>query len=181
MRHSSAKPVALGGLMAALSMVIMCLGGMIPVATYVCPVLCMFLGAVVLRMCKLRIAWAWYGAVSILALLLGPDKEAAAIYLCLGYYPIVKPWFDRLPLRWVWKLLLFNCVILALYSAMIYLLGMDALAKEFAGLGLVGLCVILVLGNFTFLLLDKLLSRFGSMGRRKHGCKAMGCIYSGMR
>ena len=50
--------------MAALAVVIMNLGGLIPIATFVCPMLCMVLLKVVLRMTTARIAWAWYGAVS---------------------------------------------------------------------------------------------------------------------
>ena len=40
---------------------------------------------------------------------------------------------------------------------MIYLLGMQEVASENSELGLVGLAVLLLLGNITFLLLDKLL------------------------
>ena len=75
--------------MAALAVVIMCMGGIIPMATYVCPMLCSLLLAVVLRLTGRRIAWAWYAAVSLLSLLLGPDKEAAAVFVFLGYYPII--------------------------------------------------------------------------------------------
>ena len=59
MGHNSAKSVALGGMMAALAVVIMCMGGIIPVATYVCPMLCALLLALVLRFVGRRIAWAW--------------------------------------------------------------------------------------------------------------------------
>ena len=40
MRRNSAKEIALGGMLAALAMVIMCLGGLVPASTYVCPMLC---------------------------------------------------------------------------------------------------------------------------------------------
>ena len=40
-RRSPAFAVALGGMLAALAVVIMCLGGLIPVATFVCPMLCL--------------------------------------------------------------------------------------------------------------------------------------------
>lgn len=169
MSRGTAKPVALGGLLAAMAVVIMCLGGLIPVATYVCPVLCMLLGFLVLRLCGGRIAWAWYGAVSVLTLLLGTDKEAAAIYLFLGYYPNIKPWLDRLPLRWVWKTVYFNIVVLIVYTILIHLMGMDALAAEFSNAGSIGLIVIVLLGNFTFHLLDRLLGRLAIAGRRKNG------------
>ena len=42
-RKSSASVVALGGVLAALAVVIMSLGGLIPVATYISPMLCAIL------------------------------------------------------------------------------------------------------------------------------------------
>ena len=90
-RNSPAGNVALGGILAALAVVIMAMGPLLPVATYVCPMLCALLLQVVLKTCGSRIAWAWYGAVALLSLLLAPDKEAAVVFTFLGYYPIVKP------------------------------------------------------------------------------------------
>ena len=83
MKRNSAQKIALGGLMAALAMVIMSLGGLIPFATFVCPMLCCMITKLVLSMCGKRIAWAWYGAVAILSVLMAPDKEAAAVFVFL--------------------------------------------------------------------------------------------------
>ena len=87
--------MALGGMLAALAVVMMSLGTIIPVATYVCPMLCALLLQGVLKTCGSRVAWAWYGAVALLSVLLAPDKEAAGVFVFLGYYPIVKPALDR--------------------------------------------------------------------------------------
>ena len=89
MKNSPAAKISLGGMLAALALVIMNLVGLIPVATFVCPMLCMMILTLVVRFCGKRIGWAWYGAVSILSILLAPDKEAAAIFIFLGYYPIL--------------------------------------------------------------------------------------------
>lgn len=153
------KDVALGGIMAALAVVIMCMGGLIPIATFVCPMLCMVLLVFVFRSCGRRIAWAWYGAVSILSVLLGPDKEAAAVFLFLGYYPIIKPQLDRLRLKWLWKLLLFNGAILLMYWLLMGVFGMTQLSAEFEELGTVLTAVMLLLGNVIFFMLDHLLDR----------------------
>lgn len=158
MRKTS-KDVALGGMMAALAIVIMCLGGLIPVATFVCPMLCMLLLVVVLRTCGRRIAWAWYGAVSILCVLLSPDKEAAAVFLFLGYYPIIKPDMDRMRLKWLWKLLLFNGAVLLMYWLLMGIFGMSQISAEFEELGTVLTIIMLLLGNLIFFLLDRLLDR----------------------
>jgi hypothetical protein len=159
--------MALGGVFAALAVVIMSMGGLIPFATYVSPVLCMLMLRLVLRLCGRRIAWAWYGAVAALSLLLSADKEAAGVFVFLGYYPIVKPWLDRLPFSLLWKLLLFNAATILLYWMLMAVFGMDAIAAEFRDMGTVMLAVTLVLGNVTFLLLDLLLS--GKIKRKRRG------------
>jgi hypothetical protein len=146
-------------MMAALAMVIMNLGSLIPVATYVCPMFCMLILAFVCKMCGNRIGWAWYGAVAILALLLSADKEAAAVFAFLGYYPIIKPRLDKLRFSMLWKLLLFNSAMVLLYGLLMAVFGMAALAEEFRDMGTVLLVLTLVLGNVTFLLLDRILSR----------------------
>ncbi len=144
----------------------MCMGGLIPVATFVCPMLSMLLLTVVLKRCGSRIGWAWYGAVAILSLLMGPDKEAAAVFLFLGYYPIVKPWLDRRKGKWIWKLLLFNVAVLSMYAILIRVFGMAELVQEYEELGTALTVVLLLLGNLTFYLLDRLLgTRFGLNGR----------------
>ena len=157
MRGNAAKNMALGGVMASLAVVIMCLGGLIPVATFVCPMLCMLLITVIFRRCGSRIAWAWFGAVAILSLLMGPDKEAAAVFAALGYYPIIKPFFDGKKLKWIFKLCYFNIVILVLYWLLLHLFGLAELVKEFAEMGFWMTLATLILGNVTFVMLDRLL------------------------
>lgn len=159
MRNSGAKQIALGGIMAALAVVIMSLGGLIPSATFVCPMMCCLILQAVRTLCNDRIAWAWYGAVAILSLLMGPDKEAAAVFVFLGYYPILKPKFDRSRLHWLWKVLYFNVVILAMYWLLIHLFGMAQLAQEWQELGFAMTAVMLLLGNVTFFLLDNVLGK----------------------
>lgn len=165
--HAQAYTVALGGILAALAVVVMALGTLIPVATYVCPMLCALMLNGVLKTCGRRIAWAWYGAVAVLSLLLAPDKEAAIVFVFLGYYPIVKQRLDIRKGRWLWKLLLFNASVLAAYWLMLHVLGLAALAEEFSRMGGVMLAALLVLGNVTFFLLDRLLSMRPGRRRKK--------------
>lgn len=156
-KRTPAANMALGGILAALAVVIMSMGTLIPVATYTCPALCMVLLQLVLHTCGSRTAWAWYGAAAILGLLLAPDKEAASVFAFLGYYPIVKPRLDRRKGKWVWKGLLFNTTILVMYWLLMHLFGMEQLRLEFSELGKAMTAVLLVLGNVTFFLLDRLL------------------------
>lgn len=159
--------MALGGVMAALAVVLMCMGGLIPLATYVCPAMCMLILKLVIARCGSRVGWGWYGAVAILSLLMGPDKEAAAVFVFLGYYPVLKPKLDRMKLKWLWKGLLFNGAILVMYWLLLHLFGMEQLASEFEEMGKIMLVITLILGNVTFFLLDRLLGM--KLRRRKHG------------
>ena len=164
-RSNASKNMALGGVLAALAVVIMCLGGLIPLATYTCPMLCCLLLKFVCQSCGKRIGWSWYGAVAILSLLMGPDKEAAAVFVFFGYYPLVKPKLDGMKLGWLFKALLFNVLAMAMYFLLINLFGMAQLAAEFQEMGNVLMIVTLALANVTFFLLDKLLGR--KLGRRR--------------
>lgn len=159
--------LALGGISAGLSVVIMSLGTVIPVATYVCPMLCALVLHVYLRVCGRRAAWTWYAAVALLSALLAPDKEAAAVFVFFGYYPIVKPLLDRLRPPFLWKLVYFNAATVAMYALLIFVMGMNDLVEEFSALGTVLTLVTLVLGNVTFFLLDRLLAMLTArMGRK---------------
>ena len=160
--------MALGGVMAALAVVIMSLGGMIPASTFVCPMLAMMLLTAVKTKIGQQNAWAWYGAVAILSLLMSPDKEAAAVFAFLGYYPIIKPRLDRLKFKWLWKLLYFNAAILTMYWLLLNVFGMAELVAEFAEMGAILTALTLALGNVTFILLDRLLVP-GLKFRRFHG------------
>lgn len=156
-RKTPASLIALGGVMAALAVVVMSLGGLIPLATYVSPMICTILLQFVFLSCGRRIAWAWYGAVAILSVLLSPDKEAAGVFVALGYYPIVKPVLDGKKLRLLWKLVLFNGSITLLYFLLLRVLGLTGVSEDFEELGRWMLAVLLAMGNVCFFLLDHLL------------------------
>ena len=169
MRKTPAARISLGGMLAALAVVIMNLVGMIPVATFVCPMLSMMILTLVIRFCGRRIGWAWYGAVAILSALLGPDKEAAAIFVFLGYYPLLKSGFDRLKSGAILKLLYFNSVILLMYWLLINLFGLAQIAQEYRQLGLAMTIFTLITGNLIFFMLDKILARLAiitKLGRK---------------
>ena len=98
------------GMAAALCVALMLLGTIIPIAMFIAPAVASFLIATVCMECGITMAWTAYAAVSLLGLLFVPDKEIALIFtVLLGYYPLVKPRFDRIrprALQLVCKLLL---------------------------------------------------------------------------
>ena len=152
-----AKPVALGGLLTAAAVVIMSLGSLIPVNTYVCPVLCILLTRPVLEICSKRIGWCYYMAVSLLSLMLAPDREAALVYVCLGYYPMIRPAFQQLRPLWLKnlvKLLFFTCAGAFSWWLAMAVLGLPA---EENGLGGAFWVILVILWDLVFLLTDRLL------------------------
>lgn len=154
--------MALGGVTAALGVVVMALGGIIPFATFVCPVIAMLILSIVVQKTNWNIAVAWYGTVAILSLLLSPDKEAASMFLFLGYYPMIKPILEKSKLQWMLKVLLFNAAVLLMYFVLINIVGLQELVDEQKELGVVMTVVTLLLGNFTFFMLDRLLDKLRS-------------------
>ena len=74
-----------------------------------------------------------YGAVSLLSLLFVPDKEVALVFVfLLGYYPLVKPRFERirLPLvRVLCKLLLCNGAVLTMYGLVLLLVPAGSISQ----------------------------------------------------
>lgn len=150
--------MAFGGMMSAAAVVIMSLGSLIPVNTYVCPVLCILIARPVLERCGRRLGWCYYLASAMLSLLLAPDREAAVVYLFLGYYPMIRHWFEGIPagVRGVVKILYFTLAGAAAYGVLIAVLGGAALAEELGG-NWVLTAVLLLLWDVLFLLTDRLL------------------------
>lgn len=149
-----ARQMALGGMMAAVSVVIMSLGSLIPMNTYLCPVLCILIGRVVLDRCGKRMGWCFYMSVAILSLLLAPDREAALVYAFLGYYPVVRPWFEKLgPLKGIAKLAFFTLMGTASYGVLLLIMGAGAAMDD----GWLLTAVTVILWDVLFLLVDRLL------------------------
>ena len=161
MRRKRTAQLALAAVLCALAVTVMMLGGLIPAATFCCPMLAGFLTIPILCECGAGMALCAWAAISILSCLLGPDKEAAAIYLFLGWYPVLRPKLEKLrqPLRFLLKLLIFNCAVFAVYSLLLFGLGLESLRAEFSDMGKIMLLVTLVLGNGIFILFDFVLPR----------------------
>ena len=153
--------LAFGGVMAALSLVILLLSGVLPTAEIALPALAGFvLIPVVVELGK-KAALTVYAAVSLLALLLVPSWEPKLLYLAFfGYYPILKAVLEgRLPrwVEWVCKLAVFNIAAVAAYWVLLRFLGLPADSFTINGTDLKW--VFLLVGNGVFLLFDIGLTR----------------------
>lgn len=168
-RRQSRK-AALCGMMAALSVVILCLGGMIPLATFACPMLAML--CLIPAVCGYGTGTALllYAAVSVLSLLLGPDKEIALFYAFLGWYPGIRSRLEMIPrpARLAVKCALFTLAVTAMYALVLYLFRLEAVVDEFSEYSTAMTAVLLVFGNITFLLFDRAMVRITCIYQEKH-------------
>ena len=125
-QNNSARPVALGGVLAALGLCVMCLGSVTGIATYVSPMFCALLLEAVLNIC---------GA--------------------------------RRRMKYLWKALLFNGLVALLYWLLIRIFGLADLTQEWETMSLSLMALLLILGNVSFFLLDKVLEKpfFRKLGR----------------
>ena len=167
MREQSRK-VALCGVLCGLAVVVLLLGGLFSLAVYCAPLLAMAVLLPVLEEYGPRTAGAAYGAVALLALLLVPDRETALVYVCFGWYPILRPRIaalPSLPVRLVCRLGVCGLSMFLLYGVTIRLLGLTAVTEELGGGWLTA--ALAVMGCAVFLLLDLALGRLTVLWHRK--------------
>lgn len=157
MRKTESQKIALCGVLGALSVTLLLVGNLLQIGTYAAPMLAAFLLVPVLEEYGAKYAVLLYLSVSILAVLLVPDKELALFYaLVLGYDPILKRKLDRVraaPLRWFLKLAVFNTATVAMYGLLVLLIG-PAVAQELLSDGPAWLAAFLMMGNLAFVLCD---------------------------
>ena len=156
----------------ALASVFLCAGGILPLATYACPVLASVSVLLVGEECGKKYGWCCYAAASLLALILSPDKEAAMTFAFLGYYPLIKPLLDRLPaaaLRFFAKLAVCAAAMGAMYALLIFVFRLEAVLRELSETGPVLLSATIALGAVTFFVYDLALARLTAAYRMRRG------------
>ncbi len=158
-RKTKASVIALCGVLAALAVGTLFLGGAIPFASISCPVLASLVLIPVYLETDRRWGCLWYVAVSLLGLILSPMKEGAILFVCFGAYPMLRKIFGRLPFSVLIKQLYFNAVVIAAYGLMLYVLQMQELVEEFGQMGKWMLGLMLLLGNVSFYVYDLLIGR----------------------
>lgn len=164
---SQSGKTAMGGMITALSVVIL-MPTALELFVYALPAMAGML--VMFSVIELDKKWAFgiYAAVSVLSLMLVPNKEAAVLYTAFfGYYPILKAILEsKLPKvpEYILKFAVFNVSMIASYAVLIKVLGMPfdelmGIEGETGFLAEYMLPVMLLLGNITFTLFDIALTR----------------------
>lgn len=131
----STKAIALCAVMAALAALIMLTGGLIPVMTYCSPMLASLCLIPVLDAFGSGPSWAVWAVTGALSLLIGADKEAAFFWVFFGFYPIIRPFFNRIksrPLRIALKACLFAALAAVMYGLTCFIFGIDEIVSSFS-------------------------------------------------
>ena len=153
--------VALGGVVAALSLLLMLVAGVTTSLVYAIP---MFTGAFLMALViefGAGFAGLEYLAISIISMLLLGNKEAAIMYgAFFGYYPIIKSFIEKRMgkvLSWVVKYIIFNISMVVAYFVVskIFMITFD----DMEVFGKYAMLILLIAGNVLFVVYDIMLTR----------------------
>lgn len=153
--------IALGGIITALSVVLMLFAGFTSSLVYAIPMIAGLLLMALVVEFGTEFTFLVYVAVSLISILILGNKEAAIMYISFfGYYPIIKSIFEkhfRKITCWLLKCVIFNIAMCVFYfiSSKIFMISYEDI--EF--LGKYSLLIFLLLGNILFLMYDVLLTR----------------------
>lgn len=161
------KLAALTGLLSALSVVLMFLGSVISVLSYIMPLISGLL-MIIIGNYSQKYSWIMFFVVSIISVFSLPDKECALTYLFFfGYYPIIKYKIDAVRsklLCWIIKLLIFNTGIIASQFICFYVFGIpfdDVFGKW-------GIVILLLLANVVFAVYERMFYSLSVIYSRKY-------------
>ncbi|WP_407383346.1 hypothetical protein [Ruminococcus sp.] len=153
--------VSLGGVIAALSLVLMLLCSVIPFGTFAFPAFAGILLTVIVINLGYGWAFAVYFVTAVLSFLLVTDKEAALYYTAFfGFYPILKSLIERLRskvVQYVIKYVIFNVCMIAAFLIGTFLLSVPKESFNLFGVYLPG--VFLAIGNVFFIIYDLCVTR----------------------
>ena len=156
---NSAK-TSIGGVIAALSIVLMFMTSLIPSLTYALPAAAGILISIIVIEIDKKWAFGVYAVVSILSILLIADKEAAVMYIMFfGYYSILKAVIESHCNRVVsviLKLLVFNISMIIAFFISTYVFMIPF--KEMEKYGPIAAFGLLAIGNLIFIIFDFALS-----------------------
>ena len=89
--------IALSGILSAICLLMMFLVAVFPFFLYVFPMICGLIIYMIYYECGLKSAVASYFCISILSLLISPDKESALLFMTFfGYYAFAKVYIERM-------------------------------------------------------------------------------------
>ena len=168
MRESS--KAALGGMIAALSVVIMLITYLSPIFVYTAPPFAGLLLIVILEELNMKWAFGTYAAIGLLSLFMIADKEAAVFFVFFfGYYPMIRAYFrTRVHHKGVLFLIgwvIFNVACAAAIAICAFVFHIDY--GDFYEGGKLMLALSVVMMNVLFVVYDFLLDRLHMVYRSR--------------
>lgn len=155
------RQIAVSGMMVALAVAILMMGGVIPAATFVGPALAGLMLIPVFAEGGQKLALGAWLAISALSPILCADKEAALLFAFLGWYPAMKWKLDMKMPGWKGvpvKLVIWNACAGAMAAMIFFVLRMDQVMAEYREMGRAMLIGFIALANVTLLVYDRLLA-----------------------
>ncbi|MBQ9844701.1 MAG: hypothetical protein IJO54_01265 [Oscillospiraceae bacterium] len=149
---------ALCGVFGALSIVVMLMGSIIPMATYMCPAIAAFLILPVVAEYGEKTGFTLYTAVSLLSMIMIAEKEFVLMYVCVfGLYSVfkfradrIKPKFLQLTLKAAYA---FVTTFLT-YALLLFVFPSPVLTGDFGDMTIGLVIAFFVLFVITFMLYD---------------------------
>lgn len=160
MRESS--KAALGGIVSALSIVIMLITYVSPLLVYTAPPFAGLLLIIIVNEMNRKWAFGTYAAVSLLSLFLIADKESAVFYtFFFGYYPVIHSLLNEKihfkVVRIIIKFVIFNVAVAGAVLVCKFLFNIDY--DEFSEYSVVALAGVGILIDLLLLFYDILLNK----------------------
>ena len=149
------RQIAICGMMAALSIVILVVGAVLGIGMYAAPMLAGLMLIPIGHKLGRKYHIMIWAVVSILSFMLISNIEQNLMYLCLfGCYPIIRPWFERRRkgLRLALKLIYFNAVAISLEALIMLVLVPESMSAVLT-------VIFLALANLTFVCYDFIIPR----------------------
>jgi len=118
-KTSSSKSIALGGILATLTVLSVFLANVMPTNTFSLFVISSVFVSIVLLEMGVKSAWTFYFATSLLSLILVPDKTLVIPFISFfGIYGIIKYYIEKIRkivIEYVLKLIFFNVNVFLAY------------------------------------------------------------------
>jgi len=163
----NAKKIALCGMLAALAVIALLLSSATGFGIYAGPLLAMMILLPVTEEFGAGTGLAAWAAVSVLGLVLVPDRELCLVFLLLGWYPVARRPICRLRSRFlviVCKLLIYAAAVGLLYGVLMGVMGLD---PGLAGNSKLFTAGLFVCGAAVFLLADRALDQAQNLWRHR--------------
>jgi len=176
--NPKSKQIAMGGIFSALCVALMFFTGLMPFGGVALPMAAGAMLMLIVVELGPKPAAIAYISVSILCILIVPDRQAVMIFAAFfGYYPIVKQRLERLPgraIEYFCKLLLFNAGMALAFAVLIYVFGMAQALEGMGDFGIYAPAILFAMGNIVFVLYDFAITRFYTLYVERFRSKFLG-------